>query len=124
VKRWRRFVLFALAVACLAPTPGDIGSCGQEAQELDPALFFDTKRAIDCERCRDCGITTETCRRACDDPAPQAAFAEDCLPLVHDGEVCLRALLSASCSDYETFTRDVAPLVPAECDFCPPRVEP
>jgi hypothetical protein len=39
--------------------------------------------------------------------------------LVHDGEVCLRALEVAACDDYALFMDDVAPSLPTECNFCP-----
>jgi hypothetical protein len=107
-----------------APVVGDIGSCGQEAQDLDPYKFFVVKDQIDCERCNECGILTEACARACD-PAPEAeAFPEGCYPLIHDGEVCLQALLAASCAEYEEYMADVSPTTPTECNFCPPDQRP
>jgi hypothetical protein len=48
-----------------------------------------------------------------------ADFPEGCAPLVHDGEVCLRALHFASCDAYRGYVDDAAPTVPTECDFCP-----
>lgn len=109
-----------LAILCAAPTPGDIGGCGQRAELLDPPIFFASKDRTDCVRCRECGIETETCDRACDpELKSQTEFPEGCHPLVHDGEVCLRALLHASCSDYEEYVSDSAPSVPTECNFCP-----
>jgi hypothetical protein len=50
---------------------------------------------------------------------PQTEFDEGCIPLVHDGEVCLRALLAASCQDFSEFVRDLEPTAPTECVFCP-----
>jgi len=47
------------------------------------------------------------------------SFPERCLPLVHDGEVCLRALLNASCGDYSQYMSDDSPTAPTECNFCP-----
>jgi hypothetical protein len=106
---------------CTAPTPGDIGGCGQKPAELDPGIFFASKAYIDCQRCGECGLTSNACKNACDDDptAYPSSFPDRCLPLVHDGEVCLRALLSASCSDYGEYTRDDSPTVPTECNFCP-----
>jgi hypothetical protein len=49
----------------------------------------------------------------------QTAFPDRCVPLVHDGEVCLRALQYASCDDYRAYVSDVSPSVPTECNFCP-----
>jgi hypothetical protein len=113
-----------LALLCLAPVPGDIGSCGQTVQALDPGIFFASKKAIDCRRCRECGLSTGQCRSACNGNAPiPEEFPTDCVPLVHDGEVCLRALLHASCDDYSAYMDDTAPEVPTECNFCPPREE-
>jgi hypothetical protein len=114
-----------LVVLCMAPTPGDVGGCGQEPQELDAPVFFATKQEIDCDRCRECGILTESCRRACDeDEPPEQAFPEGCRPLVHDGEVCLRALRAAACDEYAEHMADSTPTAPSECNFCPPRSEP
>ncbi|HLV21673.1 MAG TPA: hypothetical protein VKZ49_12350 [Polyangiaceae bacterium] len=116
----RRLLLAAaVALLCLAPTPGDIGGCGQEVQELDPELFFEHKRNIDCDRCQECSLATAPCTSACASPST-GAFPEDCVPLVHDGEVCLRALLDASCSEYLEYMREVNPKAPSECNFCPP----
>jgi hypothetical protein len=109
-----------VGLMCAAPTPGDVGGCGQRAQELDPEIFFASKANIDCERCRSCSLTSDICKDACAEAQfyPNA-FPKDCVPLVHDGEVCLRALLNASCDDYATYVRTSQPRVPSECDFCP-----
>lgn len=110
----------ALALAFLAaPTAGDIGSCGQDPDALDPEKFFAFKEAVDCRACSECGITTEACARACDPALDERAFPEGCFPLVHDGEVCLNALAAAGCDDYASFMSDSAPTVPTECNFCP-----
>jgi hypothetical protein len=102
-----------------APTVGDVGSCGDTATELDPASFANGRKKMDCVRCTECGLTTQTCRGACDPNAPSTvAWPRTCHPLRHDGEVCLRALRAASCSSYATFVDDVAPNIPTECDFC------
>ncbi len=108
-------------VFCTAPTPGDLGGCGQKPQELDPGVFFGSKASIDCQRCGECGLTTKACAAACaDDPASYPeTFPDRCLPLVHDGEVCLRALQYASCGDYTSYMSDSSPTVPTECNFCP-----
>ncbi len=115
-------LMLALLLFCLAPTPGDIGGCGQSPDLLDPATFFASKKRIDCERCQDCGFASDYCVRACDETSPVAtAFPADCFPLVHDGEVCLRALRYASCDDYAGYAADGARDAPSECNFCPPR---
>ena len=107
---------------CIAPTPGDVGGCGQAPDELDPGIFFATKKDIDCERCRECGLRTERCAQACESTAAiETEFPEGCVPLVHDGEVCLRALLVAGCDDYARYAADGESNVPSECNFCPPR---
>ncbi|HWZ88389.1 MAG TPA: hypothetical protein VNW92_06050 [Polyangiaceae bacterium] len=118
---WRQgaLALFALLL-CTAPTPGDVGGCGQRPQELDPQTFFASKEAIDCQRCQECAIGTTACSNACTAPdSYPKSFPERCLPLVHDGEVCLRALLYASCADYEQYMSDKSPTAPTECNFCP-----
>jgi hypothetical protein len=109
---------FALAF-CAAPVPGDVGGCGQEAQELDPETFFWSLQHNECERCRDCELSTRACERACQNELTQSEFPADCVPLVHDGEVCLRAMQNASCDDYTEYMSDSAPTIPTECDFCP-----
>ncbi len=105
---------------CLAPTPGDIGGCGQAAADLDPGVFFASKQAIECSRCRECGLSTTACERACAGEAVEDEFPDGCFPLVHDGTVCLRAMTQASCEDHEKVVADL-PSVPSECNFCPPR---
>ncbi|MBL9024099.1 MAG: hypothetical protein JNL21_18035 [Myxococcales bacterium] len=108
-----------LLLFCLAPTAGNIGSCGQEAVLLDEAKFFANKQYIDCSRCTECAIFTAQCDRACADIAVVGTFPEGCAPLVHDGEVCLDALQVASCDDYAGYVADEGATIPTECDFCP-----
>ena len=102
-----------------APTAGDIGSSCQPEDDLDPMKFWGVKQAIDCERCQACAITTKACSRACSPGLIFKDFPKNCEPLEHDGEVCLDALLAASCGDYGSFMSDDAPTIPTECDFCP-----
>jgi hypothetical protein len=103
----------------MAPTPGDVGGCGKEATELDPVAYADTRKVTDCNRCRACALGTARCARACDDTQPpEIQLPSTCRPLYHDGEVCIRALKAASCSDYASYMDDVAPSIPSECDFC------
>lgn len=112
------FGLLVLAF-CAGPVPGDVGGCGQSPQALDRAGFFESKRALDCSRCTECGLVSELCESACDPAAPPERLPRGCDPLEHDGDVCLRALLSSSCDEYERFVRDQAPETPTECNFCP-----
>lgn len=120
-QRRRHAALMALAVLLgMGPTVGDIGSCGQKVDALDAPTFFDIKAGIDCQRCGDCGLRGRICDRACNDPPP-TTFPTGCRPLVHDGEVCLRALIYASCDDYASYVHDTAPTAPSECQFCPIR---
>jgi hypothetical protein len=118
----RRELAFAAALALLfgaAPTVGDIGSCGQQATPLDEATFAAERKSLDCRRCTQCGLTTQTCVAACDPTKPSdVAWPATCFPLQHDGAVCIDALEAASCSDYASFVADDAPTVPTECDFC------
>jgi len=103
----------------MAPTVGDIGSCGQAADDLDAPTFFALKAQTDCTHCRECSLAGKRCDYACgSDPLP-TSFPAGCHPLVHDGEVCLRALLEASCDAYTSYMNDAAPTAPSECQFCP-----
>ena len=116
----RGWAVIVTGILCAAPVPGDIGACGQQVEPLSPVLFFESKQRIDCTRCSECGLSTATCGRACSDRPPENdSFPEGCVPLLHDGEVCLRALLGASCGDYPAYVDDLDPTVPSECDFCP-----
>lgn len=119
-----RSSVLRLAIAILfftaAPTAGDIGSCGQAPDELDPVKFFSAKELKDCEKCHLCGITTQACVLACEPYLDQSDFPRHCYPLVHDGEVCLHALDTASCDEYRQFMNDLTPTIPTECNFCPP----
>ena len=119
----RKVLLCAMLVSLVAaPTPGDIGGCGQEPQSLDAHTFFGNKARIDCQRCSACELNTVACTAACSSSTPiPDHFDEHCHPLVHDGEVCLRALLNASCSDTTSFESNTNPTVPSECAFCPSR---
>lgn len=124
MSRWRSAVLRVaalglLVVVCAAPTPGDVGGCGQKRQALDEEVFFATKNAIECERCTECEITTDRCEQACNADSGGRRFPEGCLPLVHDGEVCLRRLLDVGCDTFREYVDDREPGVPSECDFCP-----
>ena len=112
-------VAVALVAIAAAPTAGDIGGCGQEAVPLDARKFFEAKARTDCSRCAACGIASATCELACEGGDPDATFPRDCVPLVHDGEVCLRALGAASCDDYAGYVADVGATTPTECAFCP-----
>lgn len=113
----RLLVLLAFALLCTAPTPGDVGGCGQPAELLDAPTFFEEKARIECEGCGDCELETGRCERACT-PEPQS-LPGDCFALKHDGDVCLRALSHASCSELQTFMADRDPAIPWECNFCP-----
>lgn len=108
-----------LAVLCAAPTPGDIGGCGQAPDPLDAELFFSEKAGVDCEKCNECGFSSQHCTLSCSPDLVQSAFPEGCEPLVHDGEVCLRALRATGCSNYEEYVRDAGRQAPSECLFCP-----
>ena len=123
-----------LAVLAMAPTPGDIGGCGQPAEDLNQTLFFAAMRAEDCSSCHRCGLDTLTCQDACATTAPTVVptFPQDCAPLAHDGEVCLRRIQVESCDDVATSMADAdgQPVLitqrprPTECQFCPPRGSP
>jgi hypothetical protein len=111
--------VLVLAGLCAAPTPGDIGGCGEHAQTLDPPTFFELKRERDCQKCTECRFTTEYCRSVCSADYEAPTLPEGCVPLVHDGEVCLDALEAASCDEYRDYVSDQGRLAPSECQFCP-----
>jgi hypothetical protein len=118
--RWEvAFVAVLAAVLCTAPTVGDVGGCGTPATDLPAGAFAAERKALDCQRCTQCELTTNACHTACDPKArSDVGWPATCHPLQHDGDVCLRALRAASCSDYASFVDDTAPTVPTECDFC------
>ncbi|MEY2932922.1 MAG: hypothetical protein RL033_3671 [Pseudomonadota bacterium] len=113
-----RLALAALTAFCLAPTPGDIGGCGQTARDLDPSVFFNSKRSVECSRCRECSLRTPACELACEEGDVPEEFPDGCFPLVHDGTVCLRRLTQGSCEEHAKVMAE-PPRVPSECNFCP-----
>jgi hypothetical protein len=115
-----RGIVVMLALVSGAPTVGDIGSCKQPLVVLDETKFFTAKQGIDCQKCTDCGLVTNACKAACGKKLVEVPFPKSCFPLVHDGEVCLRALEASGCSDYADFMADQGAIIPTECDFCPP----
>jgi len=121
--RVRASELVATAVVaiglCTAPTVGDVGGCGATATSLDFATYSFDRKVIDCQRCKQCSLPSNTCRTACNRNAPtNVSWPSTCNPLQHDGDVCIRALKAASCGEYASFVDDVAPTEPTECDFC------
>jgi hypothetical protein len=103
----------------MAPTVGDTGGCGRTATELARDSYASARKRQDCEGCGRCGITTPRCERACDAAQlPEIVLPVTCRPLLHDGEVCLRALGAAPCDVFATYVDDVAPATPTECEFC------
>lgn len=119
-RRREVLALAACAFALLtAPTVGDVGGCGKTPTALDPDVYARARKSVDCQRCTECGLATQRCARACDaNWPPDIAIPSTCHPLYHDGEVCIRALKAASCSDYASFVDDAAPSAPTECEFC------
>ena len=108
-----------MALCCAAPTPGDIGGCGQAVEPLGPRAFFAEKADQDCQSCTECGLQSQRCAEACAGELSAQQFPEGCAPLVHDGEVCLRALDAASCEEYAAYMSDTQPTTASECNFCP-----
>jgi len=108
-----------LALFAAAPTVGDVGSCGQKAEPLDATKFFAERLDDTCARCQECDLATRACVRACDKKLGRpTSFPAGCHPIVHDGEVCLRAIEALSCASFGDLVSD-DPIVPTECDFCP-----
>jgi len=112
-------VVIVLGVLCMAPTAGDVGGCGTEIEALDPLAFALARKDMDCARCKECGLRSARCERACD-PArdPETRIPATCQPLKHDGRVCIRALDAASCGSYASYVDDASPSTPTECEFC------
>lgn len=123
-----RLVVVVLGALCMAPTVGDVGGCGRQATDLDPQDWARARKEEDCDRCTACGIANDRCKRACDPKQPpETELPATCKPLLHDGEVCLRALQAASCAKFATYVDDLAPATPTECEFCrtaPPEAPP
>ncbi len=118
-RRLAAVAVVLLGVASLAPTTGDVGGCGATVTELDEARFARARKLVDCQRCTECGISSQRCVAACDPKAPnEVGFPPRCFPLLHDGEVCLDALLAASCGDYALYVDDSVRAIPTECEFC------
>ncbi len=122
-RRIRRRDLAVCAVLALVfgagPTVGDIGSCSNQASSLSLSVFQAERKAVDCDRCRQCGLTTMWCAAACNPDAPSPIdWPSTCQPLEEDGVVCIDALQAASCGAYASYVSDTAPTVPTECDFC------
>lgn len=118
----RRHVGFlaVLGVLSAAPTVGDVGGCNEQADPLAPDKFFAARLESECMQCRACELeTVPGCKRACDPRTKvPTTFPEGCRPLVHDGEVCLRAIEALSCDAFADVVAS-SPVVPTECDFCP-----
>lgn len=108
-----------LALLAMAPSVGNIGSCGQEAELLDAEKFFRAKATVDCNQCTECGLATPVCEDACSGAPVPEEFPFRCYPLVHDGEVCLDALRAESCDAYAGFVAPEGATIPTECNFCP-----
>jgi hypothetical protein len=115
----RAGLALAAPLVLSGPTAGDIGGCGQEPDLLDDAKFFEQKARLDCSKCESCGLASERCEVACEGGDPRERFPTGCAPLVHDGEVCLRALGDASCDEYAGFMADRGATISTECAFCP-----
>ncbi len=120
--RRRELALVALLAAVFgaAPTVGDVGGCGTTATPLDSARFARARKSVDCTQCMACGFTNARCKQACGAAGvvPYVVFPSTCEPLLHDGEVCIRALQAATCGDYARYVDDFAPTTPTECGFC------
>jgi hypothetical protein len=121
VRREGRAALLPIALVLLsaAPSVGNLGSCGQQAELLDAEKFYRAKAAVDCNRCSECGLATSACVNGCEQRLEADAFPEGCYPLVHDGEVCLDALDAVSCGTFEAFVAEEGATFPTECNFCP-----
>jgi hypothetical protein len=120
VRRAELAVVASLSLAFGAgPMVGDVGACGQVAIALDSEAFAAARKDLDCRRCRECGLSTQSCLSACDpNTRSTVGWPRTCHPLQHDGDVCLRALQASGCNDYAAYVDDASPTAPTECDFC------
>ena len=116
----------ALAVALfvfsgMAPTVGDIGSCGQPPDDLDATTFFGIKAGTDCDQCRECGLTrTSAATNACNPPfARRLAFRPAVSPSCTMARCACARCIHASCDDYASYMSETAATAPSECQFCP-----
>jgi len=115
----RALVGAVLAVLCMAPTPGDIGGCGDAPTEVPASRYAAARKRLECDRCGSCGVVNARCERACNPKVPSdVALPVTCRPLTHDVDVCLRALVTSSCSTFAAAVDDDAPISPSECLFC------
>jgi hypothetical protein len=72
------------------------------------------------DRCDECDVRTVPCKQAHDkNRVIPSTFPRGCAPVVHDGEVCLRALESLSCDAFAQSVVENDAVIPTECDFCP-----
>jgi hypothetical protein len=93
--------------------------CGAQAEEISEDRYVVSRKRTDCRRCTACGLQTKRCVAACDEKAPpDIDLPSSCHPLVRDAQVCLNALVAASCGAYASYVDDNAPSSPSECDFC------
>lgn len=107
------------AALSLAPTVGDVGGCGTDPTLLEPEIYAYARKVRDCAKCQECGVGSMRCARACDEEAaPEFVLPPTCRPLLHDGEVCLRALDAASCETFARYVADEGATSPSECNFC------
>ncbi len=119
MRNTRLLLAMVLALLCAAPTAGDIGGCGAAPEAISADRYERARKKLDCDRCVECELATARCVRACQPDKPSdVALPATCRPLVHDAEVCLRALLAASCKAFAQAVDDVAPVAPSECLFC------
>ena len=95
-----------------APNIDAIGHIGRDGK-----LFG----GIDAAKCDECDFVTAVCDARRRGEVEAMEFPTGCFPLIHDGEVCLDALLAAGCDEYGDYVADQGAIVPTECNFCPPR---
>lgn len=86
------------------PTPGAVGSCGDDLSGFaDPDEFCRAREDLTCIRRSLRGDLTEegrdTCRRQVEALCAQRTFAPDCRPTRRQAEACLNALRARSTVD-------------------------
>lgn len=121
-KRIQHGTVLRLAAVLLfftaAPVAGDIGSCGQPPDDLNPTTYFMVKESLDCKRCLECMLRSEACQIACkpviesNDPNAAAflpAACDTCAQQELPTDAC--KLACATGTQLSEFPRDCYPLV-------------
>jgi hypothetical protein len=98
VKTW--VPLLVLSMLIMAPTPGSIGSCSDDDQDLpaDFRSYCEQREELGCTRRflrkEITAATRDECRWEAIDACSRSAFPSDCRPTRRETQACLNALAS------------------------------